>query len=670
MKVSPIKFSKDQAIENYKALVLPRTIEERMLILLRQNKIAKWFSGIGQEAIAVGTALAAQKDDYIMTMHRNLGVFTTREVPLYPLFCQLFGKRDGFSKGRERSFHFGILDYKIVGMISHLGAMLPVADGLALVSKLEKRNQVTFAFTGDGSTSEGEFHEALNLAAVWDLPVVFVIENNGYGLSTPVSEQYKCKALVDRAIGYGMEGIQIDGNDLNEVISAMKRARDLALKGKPVFIEAMTFRMRGHEEASGTAYVPKELFKEWEKKDPILRYENYLKESHSVTDEEISSIKKHQKEFIKPDVLRALDCPYPEYNETIEVNSVYASTSPESVPTITFGKDVPDLYTEADQFRFVDGIRNTLNAVMHLDPKMVIMGQDIAEYGGVFKITEDFHKVYGKNRVRNTPIIEAGALGAAYGMALEGYRPVVEMQFADFISCGFNQIVNNLAKSHYRWSPGINVTIRAPYGGGVGAGPFHSQCPEGWFMQHAGLKVVVPATVEDAQQLTWSSLFDPNPVLIFEHKKLYRSLRGQKLETLTFEELGKAKVFRAGRDASIITYGMGVYWANTVANTIYERTGINIEILDLRCLLPLDKEGILDSVKRTGRVLLLQEPSEFMGPMSEVAAVIASEGFEYLDAPIQRCSSLDTPIPTSTKLEEGYLANYRLEQAITKLLEY
>jgi 2-oxoisovalerate dehydrogenase E1 component len=450
----------------------------------------------------------------------------------------------------------------------------------------------------------------------------------------------------------------------------MRKAREMALKGKPVFIEAMTFRMRGHEEASGTAYVPGELFKEWEKKDPILRYENYLKQTHGITDDEISSIKKQQKDDIKSDVNKALECPYPEFNEETELSAVYASSRPDETPSITFGNEVPDLYSDSDHFRFVDGIRNTLNAAMHLDPKMVIMGQDIAEYGGVFKITENFHNVYGKDRIRNTPIIEAGALGAAYGMALEGYRPVVEMQFADFISCGFNQIVNNLAKSHYRWSPGINVTIRAPYGGGVGAGPFHSQCPEGWFMQHAGLKVVVPATVEDAQQLTWSALFDPNPVLIFEHKKLYRSLRGSKLTSLGFEDLGKSNIFRPGKDASIITYGMGVYWANTVVTTIYERTGIDIEILDLRCLLPIDKAGILDTVKRTGRVLLLQEPSEFMGPMSEVAAILATDGFEYLDAPIQRCSSLDTPIPTSTKLEEGYLATKRLEQAIAKLLEY
>jgi len=669
MKVSPIKISKAQALQYYKALSLPRTIENRMLILLRQNKISKWFSGIGQEAIAVGTTIAAQKQDYILTMHRNLGVFTTREVPLYPLFCQLFGKRDGFTKGRERSFHFGIMDFNIVGMISHLGAMLPVADGLALAAKMENKDQVAFAFTGDGATSEGDFHEALNLAAVWDLPVVFVIENNGYGLSTPVSEQYRCKALVDRAVGYGLHGIRIDGNDLNEVIAAMKTARKLALKGQPVFIEAMTFRMRGHEEASGTAYVPEELFKEWELKDPILRYQEYLRRVHGITDSEIHTINNAQKEFIKSDVQKALDCPYPDFVEEEELNAVYASIT--SIPdSVKMGVQVPDLYPESEQIRYVDGIRNTLNAVMTIDPKTIILGQDIAEYGGVFKITDQFHDIFGKERVRNTPIIESGAIGAAYGLALEGYRPIVEMQFSDFISCGFNQIINNLAKSHYRWSPGINVTIRAPYGGGVGAGPFHSQCPEGWFMQHAGLKVVVPATVEDAQRLTFSALFDPNPVIIFEHKKLYRSLRGNKLTVIEFEELGKSNVFRAGKDASIITYGIGLYWANTVANTIFERTGIDIEILDLRCLLPLDTEGIIKTVKKTGRVLLLQEPSDFMGPMSEVAAVIGNQAFGFLDAPVMRCSSLNTPIPTNTKLEEGYLASYRLEQKISELLEY
>lgn len=668
MKVPRLKISRSQAIDYYKALQLPRTIEERMLILLRQNKISKWFSGIGQEAIAVGTTLAASENDYILTMHRNLGVFTTRNVPLYPLFCQLFGKKDGFTRGRERSFHFGIPEHKIVGMISHLGAMLPVGDGLALAATLNKEDQVVFAFTGDGATSEGDFHEALNLAAVWDLPIVFIIENNGYGLSTPVSEQYKCKSLVDRALGYGMEGIQIDGNDLNEVLATMKQARKLAKSGKPVIIEAMTFRMRGHEEASGTAYVPDELFEEWNKKDPIVRFESYLNEVHQVSDDEIKSIKSGLKNYIKEDVNKALDCPLPDFDELTELNAVYAQSI--EAPNIIIGRDVPDLFADQSEFRYVDGIRNALNAAMAYDDKTIILGQDIAEYGGVFKITDNFHSVYGKNRVRNTPIIESGAIGAAYGLSLAGFRPIVEMQFADFITCGFNQIVNNLAKSHYRWSPAINVTIRSPYGGGVGAGPFHSQCPEGWFMQHSGLKVVVPATVEDAQILTWSSLFDPNPVLIFEHKKLYRSLRGPKIENLKYEEIGKARIHRFGADASIITYGMGVHWAESVVNQIYEQSGISIEILDLRSLLPLDTEAILETVKKTGRVLLLQEPSEFMGPMSEIAAIIASKGFEYLDAPIGRCSSLDTPIPTNTRLEEGYLAFSRLEKELVNLLEY
>lgn len=668
MKVPQLKISKEQALNNFKALQLPRTIEERMLILLRQNKISKWFSGIGQEAIAVGTALAAHPDDYIMTMHRNLGIFTSRKVPLYPLFCQLFGKRDGFTSGRERSFHFGIMEYNIIGMISHLGAMLPVGDGLALASQLNKTDRVVFAFTGDGATSEGEFHEALNLAAVWDLPIVFVIENNGYGLSTPVQEQYKCASLVDRAVGYGMQGIKIDGNDLNEVISAMNKARKLALSGKPVFIEAMTFRMRGHEEASGTSYVPKELFDEWSKKDPILRYENYLKSSFDVTDDEIKAIRLEQKNQIKDDVIKALECPFPDFNEEHELSSVYAKSS--FGPSIIIGRDATDLFPDQDQIRYVDGIRNALNAAMEFDPKTIIMGQDIAEYGGVFKITEQFHERFGKHRVRNTPIIEAGAIGAAYGLSLAGFRPIVEMQFADFISCGFNQIVNNLAKSHYRWSPPINVTIRSPYGGGVGAGPFHSQCPEGWFMQHSGLKVVVPATVEDAQIMTWSSLFDPNPVLIFEHKKLYRSLRGPKITDLRYEEIGKARIHRQGSHASIITYGMGVHWADTLASRVFEQSGISLEILDLRSLLPLDKEAIIATVKNTGRVLLLQEPSEFMGPMSEVAAIIAQEAFHHLDAPIGRCSSLNTPIPTNTRLEEGYMAPYRLEKELVKLLEY
>lgn len=641
-------------------MLLPRQIEERMLKLLRQNKISKWFSGIGQEAVGVGVTLSSKPEDYILPMHRNLGVFTTRGVPLYPLFCQLFGKADGFTGGRDRSFHFGIPEHNIIGMISHLAAMMPVADGLALAKKLKGEDAVAFSFCGDGATSEGDFHEALNLAAVWELPVVFIIENNGYGLSTPTSEQYACEKLSDRAKGYGMHGFHIDGNNVFEVMETVQKARTLALKGEPVMIEAQTFRMRGHEEASGTHYVPDILFENWADKDPILRVENFLKEEGIADKNDFDKITKEIDQSFKKDLEKALKAADPVFDEQKELSSVYSHEEPlvpKSSNGITYEK------------RFVDVIQSSLWQAFKEDNSFLIMGQDIAEYGGVFKITEGFFKEFGQERIRNTPIIESGALGAAMGLALEGFKPVVEMQFADFISCGFNQIVNNIAKTHYRWSPPLNITIRAPHGGGVGAGPYHSQSVEGWFMQIPGLKVVVPGTVEDAQNLLYSSLYDPNPVLFFEHKKLYRSLKADVSDKAQYQPLGKAKVRREGTDISVITYGMGVQWALSLAES-YDKKGISLEIVDLRTLLPLDKETIRETVCNTGKVLLLQEPSLTMGPVSEISAIISEECFEWLDAPVMRCASLDMPIPHDKKLEDGFMANAKLEEMLNKLVEY
>ncbi len=654
------KISAKKASEIYKALLLPRRIEERMLKLLRQNKISKWFSGIGQEAISVGLTLSSKPADYILPMHRNLGVFTTRKVPFYPLFCQLFGKADGFTQGRERSFHFGIPEHNIVGMISHLAAMMPVADGLALSKKLKKEDAVAFSFCGDGASSEGDFHEALNLAAVWKLPVVFVIENNGYGLSTPNSEQYACERLVDRAKGYGMHGMHIDGNNVLEVMDAVTKARKLALKGEPVLIEAKTFRMRGHEEASGTSYVPEILFEEWAKKDPIARFENYLTTNYKKNSDDFAAVRKEIDASFKKEIERALIADEPIFEREKELSAVFTTKEP-LIPPHSNG-------TKSEK-RFVDVIHGTLKQAFDEDDSFLIMGQDVAEYGGVFKITDGFVDRFGKDRIRNTPIIESGALGAAMGLALEGYKPVVEMQFSDFVSCGMNQIIQNIAKSHYRWSPALNITIRLPHGGGVGAGPFHSQSPEGWFMPHSGLKIVVPGTVEDAQNLLYSSLLDPNPVLYFEHKKLYRSLKATTPDKATYEPLGTAKVQREGSDATIITYGMGVQWALEICDK-YAEKGISLEILDLRCLAPLDLDSIKKSVQKTGRVLLLQEPSLTMGPMSEVSALINDHCFEWLDAPAMRVAALDMPIPFSKKLEEGTMANYNLEEALTRLLDY
>lgn len=658
------KISKTKSFQLYRILLLPRLIEERMLSLLRQNRISKWFSGIGQEAISVGVAANLSPQDYILPMHRNLGVFTTRNVPLYSLFCQLFGKADSFTGGRDRSFHFGIPGHHIFGMISHLAATMPVADGIALAKKLKQTDHIAVSFCGDGATSEGDFHEALNLAGVWKLPVVFVIENNGYGLSTPVSEQYACEHLVDRAAGYGLEGMLIDGNDIFAVQDAIRKAKKLALSGKPVLLEAQTFRMRGHEEASGTFYVPDKEFENWKSKDPILRYENWLlEEGIASSRKELETIAEEVRSSFKDDLEKALKAADPVFNEETELARAGLIAQPASTPVSNGEK-----HAESEK-RMIDAIHLALSQAFGEDESFILMGQDVAEYGGVFKASEGFLEKFGKDRIRNTPIIESGAIGAAIGLSLEGFKPVVEMQFADFITCGFNQIVNNLSKGRYRWMPDLNVTIRAPHGGGVAAGPFHSQSPEGWFMQLPGVRVLVPSSVEDAQNMLYTALYDQNPVLFFEHKKLYRSFKEITPDLCRFTDLEKASVIKTGSDASIITYGYGVHWAWEFADE-YTQKGVKLEIVDLRSLAPIDWNTVIESVKKTGRVLLLQEPSEVLGPMSELSAGITERAFEWLDAPVMRCSSLHMPIPFSSELEKGYLANSRLKEKIDNLLSY
>jgi len=662
-KIDIAHTNQESALDLYDSLLLPRLIEEKMLMLLRQNKINKWFSGIGQEAISVGVTKACYKEDFLLPMHRNLGVFTSRNVPLYPLFCQLFGKADGFSSGRERSFHFGSLEHRIVGMISHLAAMMPVADGLALANKLRDNQSIAVSFCGDGATSEGDFHEALNLAAVWNLPVVFIIENNGYGLSTPTSQQYACEHLADRAIGYGVKGIRVDGNDIFAVMNAMKEARASALKDKPVLIEAQTFRMRGHEEASGTAYVPKDMMAEWKTKDPIVRFEQYLRQSFNYTDQQFSDHSKQLREMFKTDLNKALLANDPSFDEEVERAAVFAPQyRSSSTPEATVTKNVVEK-------RFVDAISNALSQSLRVDEKVLLMGQDVAEYGGVFKISDGFLSEFGEQRIRNTPIIESGILGAALGLALDDFKPIVEMQFADFVSCGMNQIIQNIAKSHYRWTQGINVTIRLPHGAGVGAGPFHSQSPESWFMPHAGLKIIVPSTVEDAQNMLYSAILEPNPVLFFEHKRLYRSLRETVPVKAEWTDIHAARVLHEGNHMSIITFGWPVHWALDIAKEM-EVQGISIEIVDLRSLAPIDWSTLISSVKKTNRALLLQEAPEIMGPMSEIASYLSEHAFQWLDAPIKRVSSIHTPIPFNKNLEAGYLGQHRLKEHALELLNY
>ena len=641
----------------YRRMLKPRLIEEKMLILLRQGKISKWFSGIGQEAISVGVASVLNADEYLLPMHRNLGVFTTREIPLYRLFSQWQGKANGFTNGRDRSFHFGTQEFKIVGMISHLGPQFGVADGIALGNVLKDNKQVCAVFTGEGGTSEGDIHEALNVASVWQLPVLFCIENNGYGLSTPTSQQYNCDHLVDRAKGYGMEGHRIQGNNILEVYHNLKDiVSSMRENPRPVMVEFETFRMRGHEEASGTKYVPQELMDQWALKDPIKTYETYLKTTGLLTEAKEAEFKEQIREEINEHLSMAFDEPEVSSTEIKELNDVFQESVIEDV----------DPSDKQQELRLVDAIAQGLGQAMEQHDNLVIMGQDIAEYGGVFKITEGLLERFGSGRVRNTPICESAILSAAMGLSINGFKAVVEMQFADFVSSGFNPIVNYLAKTNYRWGQNADVVVRMPCGAGVGAGPFHSQTNEAWFTHTPGLKVVYPAFPDDAKGLLAASIADPNPVLFFEHKALYRSVRGMVSENYYHLPLGKANVLTRGEEVTIITYGAGVHWALELDEALKNKC----RIVDLRCLMPLDKETIIRAVKATGKVLLLQEDSAFGGIGSDLSAMIAETCFEYLDAPIRRVASLETPIPFAAALETQYLAKSRLVRTLKELLAY
>ncbi|MBL7798967.1 MAG: dehydrogenase E1 component subunit alpha/beta [Saprospiraceae bacterium] len=649
-------FKNETLFHLYEHLVRPRLIEEKMLNLLRQGRISKWFSGIGQEAIAVGAACALLPDEIIFTMHRNLGVFTAREMPLDRLFCQWQGKRLGYTKARDRSFHFGAMEHHIVGMISHLGPQLSLAAGVALAHKIRKEGRVSLAFTGEGATSEGEFHEALNVAAVWKLPVIFLIENNGYGLSTTTNEQYACKNLVDRAAGYGMRGVQIDGNNILDVYSTIRKlAEEMRQNPEPVLLECMTFRMRGHEEASGTKYVPQELMDTWAKKDPLENYEKWLLKEGILSEEQRKSIR----EGYKKDILRAVEVmfnePEPVADTAEELADVYAPAPPAVAPT-----------APARELRFIDAITDGLRTAMRRHPELVLMGQDIAGYGGVFKITQGFLDEFGHDRVRNTPICESAIVGIGLGMGLKGMKSMVEMQFADFATCGFNQIVNNLAKLHWRWGQNADVVVRMPTGAGTGAGPFHSQSNEAWFTHVPGLKVVYPSTPEDAKGLLLAAFEDPNPVMYFEHKALYRSESGSVPEGFYTTEIGKARQVRTGHDVSILTYGLGVRWAEKAADDM----GLDADIVDLRSLVPLDYEAIAASVRRTNRVLILHEDTMFGGIGGEISAWITENLFEHLDAPVLRAASLDTPVPFAIPLEQNFFPLERMREQLGRLLAY
>ncbi len=705
-----------QRLARYAFMRLAREFDARFEAMLLTGRVSKWYSAIGNEAVTVAAGLALEPGDVLCSLHRDVGAILgfyldpARAFPgfgfgepdgrrpdpeelFYRLACQMLGRADGFSRGVERSYHYGYFAPEEgilhLGMISHLGAMIPVAAGCAFALKSRGSDRVAINFIGEGGTSTGDFHEGLNLAAVWKLPLVLVVENNRYAFSTPARLQYACLQLSDRGPGYGIAAETVDGNDADSMARALGRAIARARTGQgPSLVEAMVGRLRGHAEGDGSMkVVPESELELYRSQDPVPSYAHRLEVEGAIDGPTRGQLDGRAKELVERAIERALAAAHPD--PSVALRPVFAdqrgasllpppaplqvSTEPgEPVPdeeplspAVPLAEEAPAAMAAftgaaatplaAGESTYLDALHSALVEEMERDASVVLLGQDIGAFEGAFRVTRGLQACWPE-RVLDTPISESGTLGLAAGAALLGYTPVVEMQFADFVSCGFNQIVNVMAKLFYRFERPCPVVVRLPAGGGVGAGPFHSQNPEAWFTHVAGLKVVCPAGAADAKGLLKAAIRDPNPVLFLENKFLYRRIKEVLPEGDHVVPLGVARVARQGRDLTLIGYGASTWTALEAAEALATE-GVEAEVVDLRTLIPFDEETVLTSVRKTSRAIVVHEAQTTGGFGAEVAARIGERGFAWLDAPVARLGYPERPSPYARVLEQELLPN-------------
>lgn len=676
--------------ELYEALCLVREFDDRVSILHKQGKIVGGaYSGRGQEAIQVGICQVLQDGDVIFPLHRDLGVPLLRGIDPGIVMAGLLGRREGLSGGRDSFLHTGDPAKGVVGATSMLGATLPVATGVALAFKLRKWKSISVALFGEGASSRGDFHEALNFAGIHKLPVIYLCENNFYAYSTPTRLQMPVETVAERAEAYGMKGVRVNGNDLLRVLSVTEEAARRARAGEgPTLIECLTYRIHGHSEHDPAKYREQEELVEWEGRDPIDLFELHLaKRGHDVPTLR-EEVRLKVREIADRAIAIAEASPLPDPEAALEAIWCLPDTAPagpapapsgprpsgptaEAAGGLPVRAEIPDGTMHWDQTAgadpashtkegttYIEALRLALDEEMDRDENVILLGEDIGALGGAFGVTKGLIEKYGDQRVIDTPISESLIIGAAVGAGIVGMRPVAEMQFADFISCGFDQIVNTAATLSYRHSGRVapRLVIRAPSGARIHGGLFHSQNVESFFLSTPGLKIVAPATAADARGLMKAAIRDDNPVLFLEYKYLYRRERAKLSASGDVVPIGVAVVKRPGRDLSIVTYGPTLPICLEAADAL-SAEGIEAEVVDLRTIKPLDMEMIRASVERTGRLLIVHEDRRFNGLGAEIAARIAEEMFEFLDAPIMRVASLDTHYAFSPPMEDAILPN-------------